>query len=103
MAEFGGFESMPGVGVLTARVSHLGSCGTRFGGVTEILNQQPGAFLTIEHATVSEHAEPAKIAGPSTMVAVGSILGHGCAEPEGASGGERRSGSIALIRLSVLQ
>ena len=74
MDEFGGFESMPEVGVLTDAYPRLGSCGTRFGGVTENPEQQPGAFLTIEHATVSEHAEPAKIAGPSTMVAVGSIL-----------------------------
>jgi hypothetical protein len=56
------------------RVSQIGPCSTRFGGVTEILNQQPGAFLTIEHAIVSEHAEPSAIAALSAMVVVGSIL-----------------------------
>jgi hypothetical protein len=56
------------------RVLQIGPRGTRFGGVTEILNQQPGAFLTIEHAIVSEHAVPAAIAALSAMVAVGSIL-----------------------------
>jgi hypothetical protein len=102
MAEFGGLNRCRGSACSPHAYRTSGPVG-RGSVASEILNQQPSAFLTIEHATVSEHAEPAKIAGPSTMVAVGSILGHGCAEPEGTSGGERRSGSIALIRLSVLQ
>jgi hypothetical protein len=75
MKAFGGLGSMPGVevDVLTDAYRISGTVRTRFGGVSEILNQQPGAFLTVEHATVSEHADPA-IADPSTMVAVGSIL-----------------------------
>jgi hypothetical protein len=101
MDEFGGFESMPGSACSPTRIApRVLWDAVRWRHRNP--EQQPGAFLTIEHATVSEHAEPAKIAGPSTMVAVGSILVMG-APSLGASGGERRSGYIALIRLSVLQ
>jgi hypothetical protein len=75
---------MPGVDVFTEPYRISTTARTRFGGGSEILNQQPGACLTIGHATVSEHAEPAAtIAAPSAMVAV-----MAAPDPEGASGGE---------------
>jgi hypothetical protein len=58
MDEFGGFKSMPEGRRTHRRVSQIGPRGTRFGGVTEILNQQPGAFLTIEHAPRSQPPLP---------------------------------------------
>jgi hypothetical protein len=48
---------------------------TRFSRITEILNQQSGGHLTVHHATISEHADPAATLGaPSALVAVDEIV-----------------------------
>jgi hypothetical protein len=93
MDEFGGFRAIRGVevDVLTDAYRISGTVQTRFNRVTDILNQQPGAFLIVNHATVSEHADPAATVGsPSAMVAVSSILVTAAPGLIGESGGEMR-------------
>jgi len=48
---------------------------TRFTRVAEILNQLSGGHLSVERATISEHAEPSSaIAAPTALVTVDEIL-----------------------------
>jgi hypothetical protein len=77
MDSFGGFRAVRQVEVdlLTDAYRISGSVQTPFGRVADILNQLAGAHLTIEHATISEHADPtATLAAPSAMVASTAIL-----------------------------
>jgi hypothetical protein len=77
MDSFGGLGDARGVEIdlLTDAYRISGTVNTRFGRVTDILNQLPGDHLTIEHATISEHADPtATLAAPSAIVALASIL-----------------------------
>jgi hypothetical protein len=77
--------------VLTDAYRISGMVQTRFNRVTDILNQQPGAFLVVDHATVSEHADAAATVGsPSAMVAISSILVMSAPGVSGESGGEMR-------------
>lgn len=63
------------VDVYTSAYRVTGTITTRFGRVTEILNQLAGGHLDIARATVSEHADPsATLGAPSTLVAVDEIL-----------------------------
>lgn len=77
MDTFGGLDSAKPVAVdlLTDAYRITGSVQTRFGRVTDILNQQSSTHLTVTHATISEHADPtATLSAPSTLVAIASIL-----------------------------
>lgn len=77
MDEFGGFNATREVEVdlLTDAFRVSGTVRTRFGRVTDILNQLTGAHLAVEQATISEHADPrATLAAPSALIDVASIL-----------------------------
>ena len=77
MDSFGGFGATNDVAIdlLTDSYSVAGSVQTRFGRVTDIVNQASGTHLTVHRATIREHAdEGAALAAPSAMVAIGSIL-----------------------------
>lgn len=63
------------VDLLTDAYRVTGTVQTRFGRVTDILNQQAGTHVTVTHATISEHADPsATVSAPSALVALSSIL-----------------------------
>ena len=77
MDSFGGLGAVRQVEVdlITDAYRITGTVQTRFGRVTDILNQLLGAHLTVEHATISEHADPsATLAAPSAIVEAASIL-----------------------------
>ena len=77
MDPFGGISDVRGVEVdlITDAYRISGTVRTRFGRVTDILNQLSGAHLAVEHATISEHADPsATMSAPSAVVDVASIL-----------------------------
>lgn len=77
MDSFGGLSAARQVEVdlITDAYRISGTVQTRFGRVTDILNQLLGAHLTVEHATISEHADPnVTLAAPSAIVEVASIL-----------------------------
>lgn len=77
MDGFGGFGTVERVEVdlLTDAFRISGSLDTRFGRVTDILNQLTATHLAVQQATVSEHADPTgTLAAPLAMVDVGSIL-----------------------------
>lgn len=77
MDEFGGFSAPRQVEVdlITDAFRVSGMVRTRFGRVTDILNQLSGAHLAVEHATISEHADPrATLAAPSALIDLASIL-----------------------------
>jgi hypothetical protein len=74
---FGGFGTANNVAVdlLTDAYRISGNVQTRFGRVTDILNQQSSTHVTITQATISEHTDPtATVSAPSALVAVSSIL-----------------------------
>ena len=78
---FGGFGGGIGevrtvaVDVYTAAYRISGDVETRFGRVTEILNQLTGAHLEVLRATLSEHSDPtATVAAPTALVAVDEVL-----------------------------
>jgi hypothetical protein len=74
---FGGFGTASAVTVdlLTDACRISGVVQTRFGRVTDILNQQSSTHLTVAQATITEHADPtATVSAPSALVAVSSIL-----------------------------
>ncbi|MEO5986764.1 MAG: hypothetical protein ABIW50_08340 [Candidatus Limnocylindria bacterium] len=85
MDSFSGFHeaSTVEVDLLTDAYRVSGTVLTRFERVTDILNQLTGSHLTVAHATISEHADPAATqAAPSVMVDIGTILvfaAHGLA------------------------
>jgi len=77
MDSFGGFRAVREVEVdlLTDAYRISGTVHTPFGRVADILNQLAGGHLTVEHATISEFADPAAtLAAPVAVVASGSIL-----------------------------
>ena len=77
MDQFGGISALKRVEVdlLTDAYRISGAVQTRFGRVTDILNQLSSTHLLVEHATISEHADPGStMAAPSASVDVGSIL-----------------------------
>jgi hypothetical protein len=77
MDSFGGLGTASNVAVdlLTDAYRVSGNVRTRFGRVTDILNQQSSTHVTITQATISEHADPtATVSAPSALVAVSSIL-----------------------------
>lgn len=77
MDPFGGLEGASPVAVdlLTDAYRITGTVQTRFGRVTDILNQQGSTHLTVTQATISEHADPtATLSAASTLVAISSIL-----------------------------
>lgn len=93
MDSFSGFGSASDVevDVLTDAYRISGTVQTRFGRLTDILNQQAGTHLTIQRATISEHADPtATVAAPSALVAVSAILIMSAPTLTGAAGAEMR-------------
>jgi hypothetical protein len=87
------FSSFPEVNVdiYTAAYRISGSVRTRFSRVADILNQQSGSHLTVEHATVSEYADAMSTVGaPSALVAIEEILVMIAPDLGGASGGDMR-------------
>jgi hypothetical protein len=77
MDSFGGLGATSEVAVdlMTDAYRISGVTRTRFGRVTDIVNQLLGQHLAVEQATISEHADPgATLAAPSAVVDVGSIL-----------------------------
>ncbi|MGQ0607954.1 MAG: DUF6812 domain-containing protein [Chloroflexota bacterium] len=77
MDQFGGFGAMQQVDVdlITDAFRVSGRVQTRFGRVTDILNQLTGSHLAVEQATISEHADPsATLAAPSAVIDLASIL-----------------------------
>ena len=77
MDSYGGLDAVRQVEVdlITDAYRITGTVQTRFGRVTDILNQLLGAHLTVEHATISEHADPtATLAAPSAIIEAASIL-----------------------------
>jgi hypothetical protein len=77
MDSFGGFGAARDVevDVLTDSYRVSGTVQTRFGRVTDIVNQHAGSHLTLRRATFTEHADPsAAVEAPSALVSIGSIL-----------------------------
>jgi hypothetical protein len=77
MDGFGGFWTLERVEVdlLTDAFRIAGSVETRFGRVTDILNQLTATHLAVRQATISEHGDPGgPLAAPSALVDVASIL-----------------------------
>lgn len=77
MDSFGGLNAVSKVEIdlITDAYRITGVVQTRFGRVTDILNQLLGQHLAVEQATISEHADPgATLAAPSAIVDVSSIL-----------------------------
>jgi hypothetical protein len=87
------FSSFPEVNVdiYTAAYRISGTVRTRFTRVADILNQQSGSHLTVEHATVSEFADAmSTIGAPSALVAIEEILVMIAPDLGGLSGGDMR-------------
>ena len=79
MSAFGidgfGTVSAVSVDVYTSAYRVSGTIQTRFTRVAEILNQMSSAYLTVEHASTTEHAIPGRVvAAPSVLVSVDEIL-----------------------------
>jgi hypothetical protein len=93
MDAFGGLGSTKDVAVdlLTDAYRVSGTVQTRFGRVTDILNQHASTHLTVRNATISEHADPTgTIGAPSALVAIGSILVLAAPTLTGEAGAEMR-------------
>ncbi len=93
MDSFGEFGTVSDVevDVVTDAYRISGTIQTRFSRVTDILNQQAGAHLTITRATISEHADPAAtVAAASILVAVSAILVMSAPALPGGGGSEMR-------------
>jgi len=79
------------VDVVTDAYRISGTIQTRFGRLTDILNQQAAPYVTIGQATISEHADPtAAVAAPSVLVAVSAILLMSAPNLTGESNAEMR-------------
>ena len=90
MDSFSSFAEVK-VDVYTSSYRISGTVRTRFSRVAEILNQQSGSHLTVEHATVSEYADAmSTIGAPSALVAIEEILVMVAPDLAGASGEEMR-------------
>ena len=77
MDQFGGISALKQVEVdlLTDAYRISGTVRTRFGRVTDILNQLSSTHLLVENASISEHADAnATMAAPTASVDVGSII-----------------------------
>jgi hypothetical protein len=86
------------VDVYTAAYRVTGTVQTRFTRVAEILNQLSGSHLPIEHATISEYADPTgTISAPSAMVAVDQILVMIAPSLSGAAQAEMRIQKRAVM------
>lgn len=73
-----------GVDVYTAAYRASGETATRFGRVADIVNQVTSTHLVIEHATVSEYADPASTLGAlQVLVTLDEILFVVAAEGSG--------------------
>lgn len=93
MDSFGGFAAVREVEVdlLTDAYRISGTIHTRFGRVTDILNQQSSSHVTVTGATVVEHADPdTERREPSVLVAISSILVLEAPGLSGAAGTEMR-------------
>ena len=105
MDSFGGLREVREVEVdlITAAYRISGTVQTRFGRVTDILNQVLGAHLTVERATISEHADPsANLAAPSAIVEVASILLLAAPGLTGETGSEMRIPKRAVKAMFAL-
>ena len=74
---FGGLSAVREVEIdlITDAYRITGTVHTRFGRVTDILNQLTSEHLSIERATITEHADPGSpLTAPTAVVAVASIL-----------------------------
>ena len=79
------------VDVLTDAYRISGTIKTRFGRLTDILNQQAAPYVTIGQATINEHADPTgTVAAPSVLVAVSAILLMSAPNLTGESNSEMR-------------
>ena len=105
MDPFGGIGDVGGVEVdlITDAYRISGTVRTRFGRVTDILNQLSGAHLAVEHATISEHADPsATMSAPSAVIDVASILVMAAPGLTGAASSEMRIPKRAVKALLPL-
>jgi hypothetical protein len=94
-------RSVP-VDVYTAAYRVSGSIETRFNRITEILNQQTGGHLTVNGATVSEHADQsATYAAPAVLVSVEEVLVMVAGDLSGSSGEMRIPKRAARAQLSI--
>ena len=85
MDSFGGLNATREVEIdlITDAYRISGVVQTPFGRVTDILNQLLGQHLTVEHATLSEHADPsATLAAPSAIVDAGLDPAAGRPRPD---------------------
>ena len=74
---FGGLSAVHEVEIdlFTDAYRITGTVHTRFGRVTDILNQLTSEYLSIERATITEHSDPSSpVAAPSAVVPVAAIL-----------------------------
>lgn len=79
------------VDVYTAAYRVSGQTATRFGRVADIVNQVTSTHLIVEHATVSEYADPAATLGAhQVLVTLDEILFVVAAESDGAARPEMR-------------
>jgi hypothetical protein len=93
MDSFGGLGEIQTVEVdlITDAYRISGTVQTRFGRVTDILNQLTSTHLLVERATISEHADPsATLSAPSVSVEIGSVLLLAAPGLSGGSSSEMR-------------
>jgi len=93
MDPFGGLSAVRRVDVdlITDAYRISGTVQTRFGRVTDILNQLTGTHLTVESAKITEHADPSgTLAAPSASVDLASILLMTALELAGGASSEMR-------------
>jgi hypothetical protein len=105
MDPFGAMDTAPRVEVdlITDAYRISGGVRTRFARVTDILNQLSGAHLTVEQATISEHADPsATLAAPTATVDVASILLFVAPGLTGAATSEMRIPKRAVKAMLVM-
>jgi hypothetical protein len=105
MDSFGGLSATSEVAVdlITDAYRISGVVQTRFGRVTDIVNQVIGQHLAVERATISEHADPgATLSAPTAMVDVGSILLLAAPGLTGAASSEMRIPKRAVKALLAL-
>jgi hypothetical protein len=100
MDGFGGFgQTRPvEIDLITDAYRISGIVQTRFGRVTDILNQLTGMHLAVEHATISEHGDPGpSLAAPSAIVDVASILVLAAPKLTGSTSAEMRIPKRAVM------
>ena len=102
MDPFGGLSAVRRVDVdlITDAYRISGTVQTRFGRVTDILNQLTGTHLTVESAKITEHADPSgTLAAPSASVDLASILLMTALELAGGASSEMRIPKLSLIHI----